>query len=54
MNFSEDTLNLINKIIHELDLLRKKPKKKKNIRPKNITTTERVDIEIYYIKIFKP
>ena len=53
MNFPEDTLNLINKIIHELDLLRKKPKKK-NIRPKNITTTERVDIEIYSIKIFKP
>ena len=30
MNFSEDTLNLINKIRHELDLLRKKPKKKKH------------------------
>ena len=49
MNFSEDTLNLINKIIHELELL-----KKKIIRPINITTTERVDIEIYSIKFFKP
>ena len=53
MNFSEDTLNLINKIIHELDLLKKKIKKK-IIRPINITTTERVDIEIYSIKFFKP
>ena len=53
MNFSEDTLNLINKKIHELELLKKK-NQKKIIRPINITTTERVDIEIYSIKIFKP
>ena len=54
LNLSEDTLNLINKIRNELDLLRKKPEKKKNIRPINITTKERVNIEIYSIKIFKP
>ena len=28
MNFSEDTLNIINKKIHELELLEKKNKKK--------------------------
>ena len=39
MNFSEDTLNLINKKIHELELLKKKIPKK-IIRPINITTTE--------------
>ena len=44
MNFSEDTLTLINKKIHELELLKKK-NQKKIIRPINITTTERVDIE---------
>ena len=53
MNFSEDTLNIINKKIHELELLEKK-NKKKIIRPINITTTERVDIEIYSIKFFNP
>ena len=46
MNFSKDTLNLINKKIHELELLKKK-NHKKIIKPinANITTKEPVDIE---------
>ena len=48
MNFSKDTLNIINKKIHELELLKKK-NHKKIIKPinafDNITTKEPVDIE---------
>ena len=44
MNFSKDTLNLINKKIHELELLKKKNHKKINAFG-NITTKEPIDIE---------
>jgi len=56
MNFSKDTLNLINKKIHELEQLKKK-NNNKIIKPINafdyITTKEPVDIEKTFRITFK-